>query len=245
MSTELELAVIENKQVTPVDNSVVTPMTMLSAARQQGASLEQMQQLMDMQFKWEANEARKAYFAAVANFKAMPINITKDKVNKQYNSRYTGVGNLVNTVNAELSKFGLSANWDIKQNGHIEVTCILSHAQGHSERVSLSAEADKSGAKNPIQQVKSTITYLKIATYEAVTGVASSDDPGDNDGNGAGSKIKLVDENQAANLQALIDEVGESGKASLLEWAKIEKIEELPANKYNQAVKALEKRRKA
>ncbi len=186
--SELALEQPEKQEVATIDNTIVTPMSMLQAARAQGASLEQMQQLMDMQFKWEANEARKAYYEAVAKFKAEQINISKDKKNTQYNSRYTGKGNLVNTVNPILSKYDLSASWDIDQSNGITVSCILSHAQGHSEQVSMTAPADSSGQKNPIQQIKSTITYLEIATYEAVTGVASYDDPGDNDGNSAGAK---------------------------------------------------------
>jgi len=148
----LESIEVESKQLTP-SNAEVTPMSMLQAAREQGASLEQMQQLMDMQFKWEANEARKAYMEAVAEFKAAPIKITKDKINSQFSSGYTGIGNLVNTVNPELSKFGLQANWDIDQTNEIKVTCILSHALGHSERTSMTAPPDSSGSKNPIQEI--------------------------------------------------------------------------------------------
>ena len=45
-------------------------------------------------------------------------------------------------------------------------------------------------------------------------------------------------------LQAIIDEVGEAGKQAMFKWAKIEKVADLPADKYKQAVSALEKRRK-
>ena len=232
---ELALEEPETKQITETQTGEVTPMSMLKAAREQGASLEQMQQLMEMQFKWEENEARKAYYQAVAEFKAQAITITKDKVNKQFNSRYTGIGNLVNTVNPELSKFGLSAKWDIDQGEKmIKVTCILSHAKGHSEKVSLSALPDTSGgnSKNPIQQIKSTITYLKIATYEAITGIASMDDPGDDDGNSAG--IALIKEQEAADLTALMQEV-KADKDKFLEHFKIESVESLPASKLLEA----------
>ena len=138
MSEELALEKTEETPVTEIENSIVTPMTMLQSARAQGASLEQMQQLMEMQFQWEANEARKAYFKAVAEFKAEEILVTKDKKNKQYGSRYSSKGNLVNTVNPILSKYGLSANWKIEQGDTITVSCILSHSQGHSDSVSQS-----------------------------------------------------------------------------------------------------------
>jgi len=238
MSTELALEQTEEtNKITNIDSSVVTPMSMLQSARSQGASLEQMQQLMEMQFKWEENEARKAYFKAVAEFKLEQINVSKDKKNSQYGSRYTGKGNLVNTVNPILAKYGLSANWNIDQSAGITVTCVLSHSQGHSEQVTMSAPPDKSGAKNPIQEIKSTKTYLEIATYESVTGVASFDDPGDNDGNGA--TAKPINAAQVKALDKLITQK-EADKAAFLHHFGIEKIDDLPVSKFTNAKKMLE-----
>jgi len=236
---EIELVKKEAKEIV-VDSNIVTPMSMLQSAREQGASIEQMQQLMDMQFKWEANEARKAYFAAVSSFKSVPLKITKDKDNKQYGSRYTSIGNLVNTTNAELSKFALSAQWNIDQSNGITVTCILSHSLGHSEQVSMTAPPDKSGSKNPIQEIKSTITYLKVATYEAVVGVASSDDPSDTDGN---KEPVYISSKQIADIESLMVEVS-ADKNNFLKYLKIDKLENLPLTKFNQAIKALEDKRK-
>lgn len=219
------------------ESNVVTPMSMLQSAREQGASIEQMQQLMDIQFKWESNEARKAFMQAIADFKYSPIEVKKDKKNKQYGSRYASKGNLVNTVNAKLSKHGLNASWDIDQHENgVTVTCILSHSQGHSERVSMSAPPDTSGSKNPIQQIKSTITYLKKETYESVTGVAPSDDPYDDDGNSAGTAT--IDINQAEQLEKLIAEKDADKEAFLYHFG-IEKLEQLPVNRFQTAIKML------
>lgn len=219
-------------------NVVVTPMTMLQSARDSGASLEQMQQLMDMQFKWEENEARKAYNDAVAQFKALDLRVSKDKVNSQFASRYTGIGNLVNTINPELSKFDLSTNWKIEQDqGLVTVTCTMTHKMGHSDSASMTAPADKSGSKNPIQEVKSTITYLKIATYEAVTGVASSDDPGDTDGNIPAAAV--ITAAQVKLLGKLLQDKG-ADIAAFEHHFSIEKLEDLPVSKFARAKSMLE-----
>ena len=162
--------------------AVSSPLSMMQTAQSMGTSPELLEKYMSMQFKWEENEARKGYMKAVSAFKAAKVTVTKDKVNSQFQSMYTGIGNLVNTVNPELSKYGLNAHWEVDQSAGIAVTCILSHALGYSERTTIAAPPDSSGSKNPIQEIKSTITYLKIATYEAITGVASTDDPGDTDG---------------------------------------------------------------
>ena len=174
-----------------------TPMSMLAVAVQKGMDVATIKDLMDLSDRWEKNEARKAYAVALAEFKANPPTVYKDKKNSQYDSMYTTIGNLVNTINTELSKHGFSARWDIDQSAGIKVTCVLTHRAGHSESVSMSGPADDSGKKNPLQQIKSTVTYLKIATFEAVTGTASADSSADDDGNGAGKQGMPDEEFQA------------------------------------------------
>ena len=208
------------------------PIELLARALDKGVDADQLRQFMDLKKEYEAGEARKAFFDAVAKFKSNPIKIIKDKTNTQYDSKYASKGNLVNTVNAELSKCGLTANWSFDQKDTtISVTCKLSHAFGHSESVTLSGPPDTSGSKNPLQQIKSTVTYLEIATYEAVTGVAASD-AGDDDG---GLGKKLITEQQAADLTALMDE-WVTNKPKFMAWLGVEQISDLPAEKYARAV---------
>src|SRR5687768_295306 len=115
----------ELRPMAPVNN---TPSAMLAIAVQQGADLDKLERLMQLEREWKADQAREAYYKAVAEFKQVPLLVTKDKVNKQYNSKYTGQGNLVNTVNPVLARFGLSADWDLNQDNGIKVTCTLSHS---------------------------------------------------------------------------------------------------------------------
>lgn len=162
------------------------PLTIVERALDRGASLEQMRELMALQERHEANEARKAFVAAKAAFKAEDVVVTKDRENKQYGSRYTSLGHLVTTVTPLLSKHGLSASWDQTQDDGLVVTCTLAHAKGHSESTSLKVPPDTSGQKNPIQQIKSAITYAKAVTFESICGLASTDANFDDDGNGTG-----------------------------------------------------------
>lgn len=219
-----------------------TPAEMIRMAVSGGADLDKIEKLLILQERWEANEARKAFHKAVAEFKKNPPRITKDKDNAQYKSKYTTLGNLVNTVNPELSKHGLSAHWDIKQNGIIEVTCILSHSLGHSERTSASAPADVSGAKNVIQQIKSTITYLKAVTFESAVGLASTDANLDDDGNLSGTSF--IDHKE---LSQLLDHIAdkEVDIPAFLKFMKIESLEVMPKAKYQQAMEAIKAKKKA
>lgn len=163
------------------------PMGSALAFLQAGGTTDQMREILALQREWEENEARKAYFDAVASFKLDAPTVYKDKDNNQYKSRYTSIGNLVNTVNVALSRHGLTAKWSVDQSAGIKVTCTLAHRMGFSESASLSGPPDTSGAKNPLQQIKSTVTYLKLATYEAITGIATAEGNEDDDGNGSGT----------------------------------------------------------
>lgn len=212
------------------------PAEMIRLAVETGSDLEKLEKLLALQERWEANEAKKAYHEAMAQFKANAPKIIKDKQNAQYKSMYTTLGNLVNTVNPELSKHGLSASWDIFQNGIIKVTCKMTHRMGHSEHAEASAPADTSGSKNAIQQIKSTITYLKAVTFESICGLASTDANLDDDANGATSEP--IDEAQLATLVDYITAANADTK-KFLKAFNIDALENLPKASYGKAIQAL------
>jgi len=222
---------------TSVAIAEITPMHMIQVAVEKGHDLDKIEKLMDLERSWKADKAREAYYEALSEFKKLQVMVTKDKTNTQYNSKYTTIGNLVNTVNAAMAPFGLNARWTIDQTDAIQVTCILAHTLGHSESVSMCGPADTSGSKNQLQQIKSTVTYLESSTFQAVTGVVSQDD--DDDGNAV---ITTITEDQAANLEALIEEVS-ADKPAFLNYCKVDDLAELPASKYKTAVRALESKR--
>jgi len=188
------------------------PMTMIAAMIERGTDMSQLERMLSMQERWEGNEARKAFFAAKAQFSAHPPKVIKDKANSQYNnSKYSSLENTVNPVKEELSKYGLSTHWEVDQANRIAVTCIMSHEKGHSERVTISGPPDNSGKKNDLQQIKSTLTYLKLATFEAITGTASEVGSLNDDGNSA-AMAHNPDNDPASNDQmAMIQDYRDAG----------------------------------
>lgn len=170
------------------------PFTLFQQALERGLTLEQLQTFQLMCERHEAREARMAFVEAMACFKAETIIISRDKTNKQYDSKYVSLGNLINTVTPYLSKHGLSARWELDQSAGIKVTCVITHRLNHSESVAMTVPPDTSGQKNPIQQIKSAITYAKVCTFESACGLASSDGNVDDDGNGAGPRLDDLSE---------------------------------------------------
>src|SRR3990167_3159724 len=158
MTTKIE-EVKSEQELTRTDS----PAQMIEIAVKSGANLDQLEKLLTLQERWEANEAKKAYHRAMAEFKQNPPEIAKDKKVAFGNTKYNhaSLANVVRKITKELSKHGLSASWSTQQNGQIIVTCKITHVLGHSEETSLSAPADSSGSKNSIQAIGSTITYLE------------------------------------------------------------------------------------
>lgn len=230
------------KPLQPSTMPANTPMELLSMAVSQNAPMDKLEKLMELQQRWEENEARKAYNKATAKFKKNPPKVIKDMVNKQYGSRYSSLANFVNTVNEALSKYDLHAHWEFDQTNGIKVTCVLSHTLGHSDSVSLSGPPDTSGAKNTLQQIKSTITYLKLATFEGITGIASVEGNLDDDAN-ASEPYETITEQQVADIKCMIDEIG-TDEVKFLRHLKISALGELRASSYSEAVRLLENDRR-
>jgi len=227
----------ETKENNVVSLNNQSPMDAMALALSKGADLEQLEKMLALQEKWEQMEAKKAYTQAMADFKLNPPIITKDKVNGQYKSNYTSLGNLVNSSLPQMSKCGLSHKWEIDQaQNNIKVTCIVTHQNGHSESTSMSAPPDGSGSKNPIQQIKSTITYLKAATFESIMGLASSDANFDDDGNSAA--ITYINDKQVSQITDMINATN-TDEPKFLKWMGADSVELIPENLFNKAMAAL------
>ena len=248
MSADSQLIVRDSRamsqepgQVTPlpiVTQAAAMMQMIAQAARDPAYSVEKMRELWTLKKEVEADEALKAFNQALAAFKANPPIVVKDLLNSQYKSKYVSLGNLVNTVNASLGAQGMSASWSFEQTDKtIAVTCVLEHLGGGRRSVTLAAPPDKAGAKNPLQEIKSTITYLEGATFQAVTGIVSQDANLDDDGNAAGAKAAPAKQEAApegfSNWWADYVAVADEGLAKLEKtWAACPKAFRLYANKW-------------
>jgi hypothetical protein len=202
------------------------PGTWVDNAIRQGMPLDQMRVLMDLWKEWKAEQRKEAFAAAVASFHATNPVVVKDKRNDQYGSYYTTLGNLVQSVSQELGRQGLSVSWDpdnTAEEGFVTVTCTLKHAAGHSQTTSVLLPYDQSGKKNPLQEIKSAITYGRAITFENVLGLAATNEANlDDDGNGAGVPRGAGGQRPAGGLRqggdnASKDALLDAGRAKALE----------------------------
>lgn len=210
--------------------------------------VEKLRELRAIHKEWQAEQNEKAFFDALARAQEQMPAVEKNK-HVYFEGRDTSkpatdywhadYGNLVSTITPFLAAEGLSFNHKIKQaeNG-VTVDCILK-GHGHSETVTMIAPPDKTGGKNPIQEVKSTTTYLKRATLEAVAGVATKDDDDDSVGAYADETITA---SQIAWLNAEIEQSG-ADRDKFLEFLGVADLDYLLVADFAKATSALEAKR--
>jgi hypothetical protein len=219
-----------------------TPADLIRMAVSGGADLDKLEKLLALQERWEANEARKAYHKAMAEFKKNPPEIDKDKKVSYGTTKYNhaSLANVVEKITAELSKHGLSASWTTKQDEKISVTCRITHVLGHSEETTIAAMADTSGSKNSIQAIGSTISYLERYSVLSILGLATKEQDDD------GKSAEPVSDEQLKALRDLLKAAGAEGKeAEFAKFLGIEVLEQLKAVDYKKAEAALIARKQA
>lgn len=179
-------------------------MPIIQAASTNGeVDADKLMKLLEVNERYEANQARKAFVVAMAAFQKEAPKIVKDS--RGHNSTYASLPAVISAVSPGLSRNGLSYTWTTGQDDKgIMVTCKITHELGHSEKTSLSAAADTSGSKNSIQALGSTVTYLKRYTLEAALGLAEADQ--DDDGAGSGTDPNAMPD-RTEKEDAVLDEI--------------------------------------
>ena len=216
----------------------LTPMGMIEQAVTQGASVETLEKLMGLQERWEANQAKKAFDAALASARSELPTILKTQ--QGHNYKYEDLPAISKVVDPILTQHGLSYRWNTESNGTVTVTCIIAHRDGHSEQNSLTANSDTSGSKNPIQALGSAVTYLQRYTLKAALGLSASKDGDGGDGGDGGS----ITPAQLKILSELADEVA-ADKEKFCRYLKVDSLADIPASQFARAKAALESKRSA
>ena len=239
MKTEIEKLGPGKIEVVPAK-----PMTPLQLAIESKADPDQLLKFMELQERWEANEARKAFVRDMNEFKKTPPVIFKDTKVEYGKTKYNhaSLDNLNPVIISALAENNFSHRWDYDQleGGSVKVTCVITHEMGHSERTALQSGPDNSGGKNNIQAIGSTVKYLERYTLLGATGLAAKEK--DDDGR-LSEPVERITENQAADLRSLIDEV-KADEAKFLRYMKVNGLEDIAKQALDSAIRALEAKRK-
>jgi len=223
----------------------LTPLEILNNAVEDGASMEIVERLMTLHERWEANQGRKAFDNAIADAKEKIPPIIKNRTvdfssNKgRTHYKFEDLAGIERTITPILSQFGLSYRFKTNDaNGSVSVTCVLSHREGHSEETTLTAGHDKSGNKNSIQAIGSTITYLQRYTLKAALGLSASADDDAEKSELTAEDAQTIGDAHLQNLRRELADLG-GDEAGFCEYLKVDRLEDLPAGRFGDACTAL------
>lgn len=176
METDIEV-------VKPTVPQVTTPDQLLAMAVNKDLDIDKLAKLMELQREYNADLAKKAFFEAFTRFQSNAPDLRKTKevafktsTGGETKYSYAPLAVIVRQIKDLCESCSLTYRWEIKDSKDtIEVTCIITHADGHSEKTTMSASPDASGSKNPIQARGSAIEYMKRYTLIGALGLSTAD----------------------------------------------------------------------
>lgn len=228
-------------------NIAIGPDSWIAAAVAQKVDTDQLRELLAIKREHDADIARRAFAEAMSEAQAALPMVVKDRANLQTSSRYATMDAIVSACMPIVTGHGFSVSYGTDKTelpGCVGITMTVRHRAGHAESVRCDIPLDLTGIagktnKTALHAHGSTMTYGQRYLFKLFFNLATGDDT---DGNQPDATIT---EEQAANIEALISESG-ANRELFLKHIKADAIESLPASKYQQAVRALEaKRRRA
>lgn len=192
--------------------------------------------------------------AALAKAQGAMANATMNRVNPHFKSRYADLASVLDAARAPLAANGLSySQMTEARDGAFVLVTTLMHASGQW----ISSEYPLPSTGRP-QEMGSALTYARRYSLSALIGNAADEDDDANaaeagkqkitaakNGNGNGGLVdtgEKIDDSQFSWLQTVIVEVG-ADIPKFCKYMGVERVEDIPASKYANAVDALNAKR--
>lgn len=169
-------------------------------------------------------QAKQDFILAMSNFQSEVPSIKKTKEAHKY--KYAPLCDISEQIKGHLKKNGLCYQFQMEKDQTINVSCVVSHTSGHSERTSMVAPADVSTNKNSVQAIGSTITYLQRYTLISALGITTADE--DMDGR---LPFVAINKTQQKEIEALLKKTKANVK-QFLKFAGVASLGEIAAPNY-------------
>jgi hypothetical protein len=223
---------------------------LVKLAIEEKVSVEVLERLVALQERVADRAAESAMNDAVRRFQeACPL-LRKSRTAKiatksgaSYAYTYAPLAEIVDTIRDLLGECGLSYTWDSKVDaGLISVTCTLYHVDGARRTATFTGPTASNSGASEIQKSGAALTYGRRQALVQVLGLTQADE--DRDGADPEPEPEPITSEQLADLDALYDEVKAAVNAKkFLGFFGISKLADMPAHRYAEAVKMLERKR--
>lgn len=206
------------------------------AARDPSVDIDKMERLMLMQERAFERRAEVEYNAAFARMQ--PELPAVEKNGKSNNGAYGLWEDIQGAIQPVIAKHGFSLSFKpLVEADAVTVTAILRHEAGFKDTAEIRLPVDKSGSKNVVQAVGSSVSYGKRYAACGLLNIRVANE--DDDGKAAGGGF--ITEDQAVELREMI-EAAEADETGLKTYFRIEHLKDMLASKFPDAKAMLQRK---
>lgn len=193
------------EQLNTINAEGATLLAVISrAAADPQTDVDKMERLMAMYERVEARRAESEFSADLAEMQdELPAIAERGNAAGRYT--YALWEDINTAIKPILKKHGFALSFRTDFTSGISITGVLSHKGGHREETSITLPADKSGNKNDVQAVASSVSYGKRYTAGLLLNLTSHGE--DDDAYAAGGGYDSSDWNSAIDGAASMDEL--------------------------------------
>jgi len=221
-----------------------------AALRDEKVSVEKLERLIALRDQEEKKQHERAYIEAMevlhGSLRSIPrkgLITYPGKEGKSASSvKFATYEDMDAIMRPLLREFGFTLSFSYGSVGGIQGYVMkCRHTLGHVEQTLLPLGADKSGGKNDVQAVGSSITYVQRYLMKMGFNLTIKDDPTDD--NGARAYAAITD-SQAIDIEDKLKLSGRD-KTAFLEWVReqngqhITSIDKIPAGAFEGIIKTL------
>lgn len=215
------------------------------AALNPDIDVEKMERLLAMQERIMTRNAEMAFNAAMRTAQEEMPKVLRNKRNDQTSSNYADLERVNEAIVPVYTKHGFSLSFGTGTStldGHILITCLVSHVDGHTRPYQCDMPLDLAGIKGnqnktPTHAHGSTMSYGRRYLTLLIFNITLTNE--DKDGN---RDSDLITEDQVTVLMDLAEEV-KADRAKFLTYMKVERLADIQAKDFNRAKTALESKR--
>lgn len=208
------------------------PQEIIDLVRDPAVDPAKLKSLLDMQTEQRMQTAAQAYAVAMSDAQSGMEPVRKDCENRQTHSRYASYAALDRAIRQHYVSNGFSLEYNTEAmtaSDVMRITCDVSHKAGFTKHFQIDIPVVTKGPQGRdvmtgTHATMSAVTYGKRALLKMVFNIAEYAE--DDDGNAAGAQP--ISEADLKKLRLEISEA-EADEAKVCEFAKINTLEEMPA----------------
>jgi hypothetical protein len=227
----------------PSHNELISAIA--EAARDPRVDAAKMRALWELKKEIDAQEAKNSFQRAMqaVQDEIKPIVRDVEVRNKhgELTNKYARLESIDRMIRPVYTKHGFSLTFGARagDGGTLVISCDCMHRDGFVKNYELPSKLDTPNlAKNDIQALGSTVTYLRRYLTCLIFNVVLANE--DNDGAGAPEMLSEEQRNRILDILVACEEFDKNAQKGFLNYMRVDRMEDIPAARYVEAITALQ-----